>query len=76
MKVVKDVPLSFPVACINNTLSSVSLSSACTVADICGLKTTDTPAQTWRFFTPIFMHAGVVHIALNVRPRSDPSRCV
>ncbi|CED85122.1 Equilibrative nucleoside transporter protein [Phaffia rhodozyma] len=66
MKNLTDVPLTYPVACFNETRTSVPVSEACTVADYCGLRITDVPNQTWRFFVPIFLHAGIIHVSLNL----------
>jgi membrane associated rhomboid family serine protease len=30
------------------------------------MTTTDTPNQSWRFFTPIFLHVGAIHLILNM----------
>jgi len=40
----------------------------CRLSDMCGmgLKDGETPNQWWRFITPIFLHAGFVHILTNL----------
>ncbi|GAA5844877.1 hypothetical protein JCM9279_000028 [Rhodotorula babjevae] len=60
--------------CLENT-NKATLSSAdptCTMSDICGFGGFDIvdgpggPDQSFRFFVPIFLHAGVVHLLLNM----------
>ncbi|KAI9323822.1 rhomboid family-domain-containing protein [Dichotomocladium elegans] len=41
----------------------------CTIEDLCGFGgfgSDDVPDQSFRFFTPIFLHAGVVHYVINM----------
>ena len=41
----------------------------CTFESLCGfggIAADETPNQWWRFITPIFLHAGFVHILLNM----------
>ncbi|KAL7409585.1 rhomboid family-domain-containing protein [Mrakia frigida] len=67
MKNVVDAPLTTAVACFNETRSTdIPLSETCTVADWCGLKVTDQPRQRYRFIVPVFLHAGIIHLALNL----------
>ncbi|GAA5984147.1 hypothetical protein JCM11641_000329 [Rhodosporidiobolus odoratus] len=60
--------------CLKDT-NKATLSSAdptCTMSDICGFSGFDIvdgdngPNQSFRFFTPMFLHAGVVHLVLNM----------
>ncbi|GAA6010864.1 hypothetical protein JCM11491_004572 [Sporobolomyces phaffii] len=60
--------------CLNQT-NSATLSSAdptCTMSEICGFggfKITDGaggPDQSFRFFVPIFLHAGILHLLVNM----------
>ncbi|KAH8928497.1 rhomboid-domain-containing protein [Atractiella rhizophila] len=58
-------------ACVNDRLttsSSTSLESSCTLSDICGFGGFGggDPDQKFRFVLPIFLHAGLIHIALNL----------
>lgn len=38
----------------------------CTVADLCGIDANTSPNQWWRFFAPIFLHGGLLHLAFNL----------
>ncbi|GAA5924938.1 rhomboid family protein [Sporobolomyces koalae] len=60
--------------CLNQT-NSATLSSAdptCTMSEICGFGGFDIksglggPNQSFRFFVPIFLHAGVLHLLVNM----------
>ncbi|GAA6059626.1 hypothetical protein JCM10212_004129 [Sporobolomyces blumeae] len=56
----------------SNKATLSSSDPTCTMSDICGFggfKITDGaggPNQSFRFFVPIFLHAGVVHLLLNM----------
>ncbi|GAA98238.1 hypothetical protein E5Q_04921 [Mixia osmundae IAM 14324] len=56
--------LQFP--CLNNTANPAT--SLCSLEQICGFGGFDgkVPNQGFRFVLPIFVHAGLVHIALNL----------
>ncbi|PWN24379.1 rhomboid-domain-containing protein [Jaminaea rosea] len=58
------VPLTTLFQCLNSSSSS----STCTTPlwEICGLPNDHTYGQSYRFVTPIFLHAGVVHILFNL----------
>lgn len=44
-----------------------STESTCTAEELCGFGDFGTtPNQTFRFFTSIFLHAGVIHILINL----------
>jgi membrane associated rhomboid family serine protease len=45
-----------------------SLESTCTVEEVCGFGgfNGQPPNQAFRFFVPIFLHGGVVHILMNM----------
>ncbi|TFK30349.1 rhomboid-domain-containing protein [Coprinopsis marcescibilis] len=67
MKLVADVPPSTRIGCMNNTANPVT--SVCTVADLCGfggIPSDGEPNQWFRFITAIFLHAGIVHLLLNM----------
>ncbi|KAF6766139.1 hypothetical protein DFP72DRAFT_8116 [Ephemerocybe angulata] len=67
MKTVQDVPLSTPIACMNNTENPIS--QICTVEDLCGfggIPAGKEPNQWFRFIVPIFLHAGIIHFLLNM----------
>ncbi|BGP22228.1 hypothetical protein JCM10295v2_001107 [Rhodotorula toruloides] len=60
--------------CLQDTNKSTlsSTSAQCTMSDVCGFggfEIVDGPGgpnQSFRFFVPIFLHAGVVHLLLNM----------
>ncbi|KAK6360640.1 hypothetical protein TWF730_006776 [Orbilia blumenaviensis] len=60
--------VSRPWACPNTTTLTVSTQdgTACSIQELCGFQDFTTPNQWWRFITPIFMHAGLIHIAFNL----------
>jgi len=66
MKLVKDVPVTTEFACLNDTANPPD--RICPLEEICGFGgfDNDTPNQWFRFITPIFLHAGFVHILLNM----------
>lgn len=60
--------------CLNQT-NSATLSSSdptCTMSEICGFggfqitDGTGGPNQSFRFFVPIFLHAGILHLLVNM----------
>lgn len=66
MKSVEAVPTSTPFACLNNTANPAV--DICPLEEICGFGGFEgkEPNQWFRFITPIFLHAGFVHIILNM----------
>lgn len=50
-----------------NTTSTAQL-AACTLSELCGngAQANVQPDQWWRFIVPIFLHAGLLHIAFNL----------
>ncbi|KIM48285.1 hypothetical protein M413DRAFT_22809 [Hebeloma cylindrosporum] len=66
MKFVSQVPPSTLLGCMNNTANPVT--SICTVEELCGFGgfPDESPNQWFRFITPIFLHAGIIHILLNM----------
>ncbi|KAF9076196.1 hypothetical protein BDP27DRAFT_1256133 [Rhodocollybia butyracea] len=66
MKNVSSVPTSTLLACLNDTANPSTIN--CPLEQICGFNGFDngTPNQWFRFITPIFIHAGFIHIALNL----------
>lgn len=67
----RDIPeiTSTPFRCLNDSSTAAnSITTTCTLEDICGFGgfgTNGTPDQTFRFFTPLWLHVGVVHLLLN-----------
>lgn len=65
-----DTPISWP--CPNATSSSLSdPSNQCALNDLCGFgdqayTNQNAPNQWFRFIIPMFMHAGIIHIAFNM----------
>ncbi|KAI5123620.1 hypothetical protein M0805_003434 [Coniferiporia weirii] len=67
MKDVPDVPITLELACMNDTANPPT--EICPISELCGfggIKSDETPNQWFRFITPIFLHAGIIHIALNM----------
>ncbi|WVR09136.1 hypothetical protein IAU60_006198 [Kwoniella sp. DSM 27419] len=66
MKLVQDLPPTFQLACLNDTANPPTTS--CSLEEICGHGgfPNGTPDQSWRFFVPIFLHVGVIHLLLNM----------
>lgn len=56
--------------CVNssNSATVTAAAASCTMADICGFSgfPPAAPNQSFRFVLPIFLHAGVIHLALNM----------
>jgi len=66
MKLVAAVPLSTQFACLNDVANPPDI--LCSLETICGFGGfhNKSPNQWFRFITPIFLHAGFVHIILNM----------
>ncbi|KAI0639673.1 rhomboid-domain-containing protein [Trametes polyzona] len=68
MKNVTDFPVTtlVPCGCLNNTANPAT--EVCTLEEICGFGGfhDKTPDQWFRFITPIFLHAGLIHFLLNM----------
>ncbi|KIK55862.1 hypothetical protein GYMLUDRAFT_174979 [Collybiopsis luxurians FD-317 M1] len=66
MKNVSSVPTSTLLACMNDTANPSTIN--CPLEEICGFNgfPSGTPNQWFRFITPIFLHAGFIHIFLNL----------
>ncbi|KAK9315106.1 rhomboid family-domain-containing protein [Lipomyces starkeyi] len=47
--------------------STTIATNVCTLSELCGMGgVSDHPNQWWRFITPIFLHAGFIHIIANM----------
>lgn len=69
MRKVASVPTTTQVPCLNAVtldVTSYSANQLCPVWQICGLKDADSVGQTYRYVTPIFLHAGFIHIIFNL----------
>nr|GAT44117.1 predicted protein [Mycena chlorophos] len=66
MKFVQSVPPTTLIGCLNNTANPAT--EICTIEEICGFGgfPDDAPNQWFRFMTPVFLHAGLVHLLLNM----------
>lgn len=68
MKVIEDLPVNSLVGCMNNTDNPVT--RFCPLEDVCGFDGFKDdgrkPDQWFRFITPVFLHAGIIHILLNM----------
>lgn len=66
MKQVQGLPTNFAFPCLNDTANPPT--SVCDISTVCGFGGfgNSEPNQAFRFVTPIFLHAGLVHIALNM----------
>ncbi|KAE9408180.1 rhomboid-domain-containing protein [Gymnopus androsaceus JB14] len=66
MKNVTAIPPSTELACLNDTANPSTIN--CPLEQICGFNGFDNgvPNQWFRFITPVFIHAGFIHIALNL----------
>lgn len=59
-----DSSIQFP--CPNSTTTDTDV---CSLSELCGMGGIDPgtePHQWWRFITPIFLHAGFIHIGVNL----------
>lgn len=67
MRKVADIPTSTEMACLSySTATSLTSSELCPIWQLCGLANADTTNQAYRFVTPIFIHAGFIHIGFNL----------
>ncbi|KAF9244619.1 hypothetical protein BU15DRAFT_41909 [Melanogaster broomeanus] len=66
MKSVTGLPSSTLMPCLNDTANPPD--SVCTIEEVCGFGGFhgEAPDQWFRFITPIFLHAGFIHIILNM----------
>ncbi|EPT04028.1 hypothetical protein FOMPIDRAFT_127634 [Fomitopsis schrenkii] len=66
MKDVESIPLTTEFACLNDTANPVT--EACPLENICGFGGFhgEEPNQWFRFVTPVFLHAGIIHYLLNM----------
>jgi membrane associated rhomboid family serine protease len=68
MKLIPDVPPTMSINCANATSTTPLPSQICTIEGICGFGgfKGKEPNQWFRFITPIFLHAGLIHLGLNM----------
>lgn len=69
MRKVASVPTTIQLPCLNAigvSSSSLTASQLCPLWEICGLKDADSVGQAYRYVTPIFLHAGFIHIIFNL----------
>ncbi|KAI0094924.1 rhomboid family-domain-containing protein [Irpex rosettiformis] len=66
MKEVEGLTVSTPFACLNDTANPPD--RTCPLEDVCGFGGfhDKEPNQWFRFITPIFLHAGIIHFILNM----------
>ncbi|OBZ79431.1 hypothetical protein A0H81_00820 [Grifola frondosa] len=66
MKDVQGLSSSTSIACLNDTANPPD--KICSIEDVCGFGGfhDQTPNQWFRFITPIFLHAGLIHFLLNM----------
>ncbi|KAG8905985.1 hypothetical protein FRB99_007842 [Tulasnella sp. 403] len=66
MKDVEQVPLTMELGCPDNVNNPPT--SLCTIEQLCahGGFNGGEPNQWWRFITPVFLHAGIVHLLVNM----------
>ncbi|KAG8960612.1 hypothetical protein FRC05_006720 [Tulasnella sp. 425] len=66
MKAIEEVPATLQMGCPSNTANPPT--DLCTIEQLCahGGFNGGEPNQWWRFISPIFLHAGVVHILINM----------
>jgi len=66
MKEVVNIPSNIRLGCLNNTANPPD--SLCSLEDICGFGGFQGKVQNqwFRFITAIFLHAGIIHILLNM----------
>ena len=69
MKAINGLPANSAWPCANTTSADSTIANQCTIQQLCGFtgyNDTAQPAQWFRFITPIFLHAGIVHISFNM----------
>ncbi|THV07698.1 rhomboid-domain-containing protein [Dendrothele bispora CBS 962.96] len=68
MKLVEAIPPTMQMACMNATSNPPSPDTLCTVEEVCGFGGfhDGNPNQWFRFIVPIFLHAGFIHLLLNM----------
>ncbi|KDQ63481.1 hypothetical protein JAAARDRAFT_169346 [Jaapia argillacea MUCL 33604] len=66
MKLVEGLPVDTQIACLNDTANPPD--QVCSLEDVCGFGGfhNQAPNQWFRFITPVFLHAGFIHIILNM----------
>ncbi|CEH17674.1 Rhomboid family proteins [Ceraceosorus bombacis] len=69
MRRVASVPTSTQLPCLNQLTqdaNSYTQDQLCPIWQLCGLPDADTVGQSYRYVTPIFLHAGFIHIIFNL----------
>ncbi|PWN92918.1 rhomboid-domain-containing protein [Acaromyces ingoldii] len=69
MRKVSDLPTTQLLPCIKSStkaLSDLTEADECPIWQICGLPNENTYGQSYRFITPMFLHAGFIHIGFNL----------
>ncbi|KAF9646113.1 rhomboid-domain-containing protein [Thelephora ganbajun] len=66
MKLIKDIPLNTHLPCANDTANPPTIT--CSIEQICAFGGFEgkEPNQAFRFVTPIFLHAGIIHFLFNM----------
>ncbi|KAF8320120.1 rhomboid-domain-containing protein [Clavulina sp. PMI_390] len=66
MRIVPSIPLTLTIGCPSNVDNPPT--KLCSIEQLCahGGFHNATPNQWWRFITPIFLHAGIIHYAFNM----------
>ncbi|KAH8835734.1 rhomboid-domain-containing protein [Flagelloscypha sp. PMI_526] len=64
MKAVTELPVTQILPCMNDTANPPD--RTCPISELCGFGANEEPNQWFRFITPIFLHAGIIHILLNM----------
>lgn len=69
MRKVPDLSTTLLLPCVNastKATSDLTTADECPIYEICGLPNANTYGQSYRFITPMFLHAGFIHIGFNL----------